>query len=243
MTSRWIWIFAAIVIDGAVALVGGILPDAWLARRRVGLIGFAAGTLLVAAFVDILPAAISARGLGALWWSAASIVVVALVEWSMTKHVHRRGGTANGPVTPLALLGSDALHNVGDGMAIAAAFLISVPLGVMTSLAVILHEVPEEVGDYVLLRSSGLGKRDALVALAGVQATAALGAVGTLIAAAQTEQVTGAMLAIAAGTFVFIATVDLMPEVLRRDISHRDRREAIVGFALGAAIVAVQAAW
>ncbi|MBA3455181.1 MAG: hypothetical protein H0T42_18975 [Deltaproteobacteria bacterium] len=73
-------------------------------------------------------------------------------------------------------------------MAIAAAFVISIPLGVMTSLAVIVHEVPEELGDYALLRAAGVTKRRALLALAGVQATAALGAVGTLVAAAQAQR-------------------------------------------------------
>jgi zinc and cadmium transporter len=241
VTTNWIWITAAIVVDGAAALVGGLLPDAWLIRRRAGLLGFAAGTLLVAAMLNILPEAIAARGPGALWWSAGSFVGVALAEWALSGHVHRRGGTA-APVPPLTLLGSDALHNVADGMAIAAAFVISVPLGVVTSLAVILHEVPEEIGDYVLLRAAGVPKRRALLALAGVQATAGAGAFGTLVAAAQTERLTGIALSIAAGSFLFIAATDLLPEVLRSDAGPRERSEAALGFVLGALVIGVQAA-
>ena len=241
VTTNWIWITAAIIVDGAAALVGGLIPDAWLARRRAGLLGFAAGTLLVAAMLDILPAALAARGTEALWWSAGSFVGVALAEWLLSGHVHRRGGVP-APVPPLTLLGSDALHNIADGMAIAAAFLLSVPLGVVTSLAVIIHEVPEEVGDYALLRAAGVSKRRALVALAGVQATAAAGAFGTLVAAAQTEQLAGVALSIAAGTFLFIAATDLLPEVLRSDAGRRDRSEAALGFALGALVIGVQVA-
>lgn len=230
------------MVDGAAGLVGGMLPDTWLARRRAGLIGFAAGTLLVAALLDVLPAAIASGGPDALWWATGSFVVVALSEWALSSHVHRRGGEPVA-VSPLTLLGSDALHNLGDGIAIAAAFVVSIPLGIVTSLAVIVHEVPEEVGDYVLLRSAGVSKRRALLALAGVQATAAIGAIGTLVASAQTEQLTGIALAIAAGTFLFIAATDLLPEVLRQGTAVRDRTESVVGFVLGIAVVAVQAAW
>jgi zinc and cadmium transporter len=240
--DRWLWIAAAITFDGAAALAGGALPEAWLTRHRPGLLGFAAGTLLVAAMIDILPAAIELRGPEALWWSAGSFVAIAMLEWSLSRHVHRRGGSP-GTVSPLVLLGSDALHNFADGMAIAAAFLISVPLGIVTSLAVIVHEVPEEVGDYVLLRAAGLTKRRALIANTGVQATAAVGAIATLLAATQTTKLTGIALSIAAGSFLFLAATDLLPEVLRQDVERRDRIEAALGFVLGVVGVAVQAAW
>jgi len=242
MTARWIWIAIAITVDGAAALVGGILPDAWLARRRAGLIGFAAGTLVAAAFLDILPAAIAVRGVGALWWSAGGFIAVALVEWSLSGHDHHRGGSP-GSIPAVTLLGSDALHNIGDGVAIAASFLVSISLGLVTSLAVIVHEVPEELGDYVLLRAAGMTKRKALLALTGVQATAALGALGILVAASQAEQLIGVSLSIAAGTFLFIGATDLLPDVLRRDLAGRERSDGVIGFVAGSIVVALQAAW
>jgi zinc and cadmium transporter len=242
MIATWLWVAAAVTVDGAAALVGGLLPESWLQRRRAGLIGFAAGALLGAAMLDILPEAIELRGVEALWWATGSFIGIALAEWSLSVHVHRRGGTP-APVPPHTLLASDALHNIADGVAIATAFLLSVPLGVVTSLAVIVHEVPEEVGDYVLLREAGISKRSALVALAGVQATAAIGAFGTLVAASQTRQLAGIALSIAAGTFLFIAATDLLPEVLRSQVGRRDRLEAVTGFVLGAAAIALQAGW
>lgn len=243
MRPEWAWIAAAITFNGAVALVGGLLPEAWLERRRAGLFGFAAGTLLLVALLDILPEAIESRGVEALWWCAGGFIAVALAEWSLSSHVHRRGGGAPAAVPPLTLLASDALHNITDGMAIAAAFLISVPLGVVTSLAVILHELPEELGDYVLLRAAGVSKRRALLALAGVQGTAALGAFGTLAAASQAASLAGIALSIAAGTFLFIAATDLLPEVLRKGTTRHERTESVIGFGFGAAVVAIQAAW
>jgi zinc and cadmium transporter len=241
VTSRWIWIAAAIVVDGAAGLIGGLLPDRWIERRRTGLAGFAAGALLAAALLDILPEALAARGSEALYWAFGAFGFGALVEWGLRSHVHRRGGTP-GPASPVVLLGSDALHNIGDGIAIAAAFLVSIPLGVVTSLAVIVHEVPEELADYALLRASGMTKRRALLALGMVQLTAALGAVGTLIAATETRALAGIALSISAGTFLFIATADLLPEVVRSAVRGRARTEAIVGFTLGFAAVAAQVA-
>jgi zinc and cadmium transporter len=241
--TPWLWTAIAITLDGAAALVGGILPETWLAKRRAALIGFAAGTLLVAALLEILPEAIEARGPEALWWCTGGFLAVALAEWSLHAHVHRRGPEAPAAVPPLTLLTSDALHNISDGIAIAAAFLISVPLGAITALAVIVHEVPEETGDYILLREAGVPKRRALLALAGVQATAALGAIGMLAAAGLATSIAGIALAIASGTFLFIAATDLLPEVLRKSADRRERIESVVGFGLGAATIALLAAW
>jgi zinc and cadmium transporter len=235
----WLWIAVAIVVDGAAGLVGGLLPDAWIERRKTGLVGFAAGALLAAALLDILPEALAARGTEALYWALGAFVLGAVAEWALSAHVRRRGG-APGPASPVVLLGSDALHNVGDGIAIAASFLVSVPLGIVTSLAVIVHEVPEELGDYALLRAAGMTKKRALIALGVVQLTAALGALGTLIASTQTQAFAGIALSISAGTFLFIATVDLLPAVLRSAVRGRARIQAVVGFLLGLTAVGLQ---
>jgi zinc and cadmium transporter len=243
VTATWLWIAGAITVNGAIALVGGVISERWLSRHRSGLIGFAAGTLLVAALLDILPEALETYGPGAVWWCAGGFIAVALAEWSLHSHVHRRGSEASATVPPLTLLASDALHNISDGMAIAAAFMISTPLGVITSLAVIVHEVPEEIGDYVLLRAAGLDKRRALLALAGVQATAAVGALGMIAAASLTTDLASIALSIAAGTFLFISATDLLPEVMRAGCTRRERTESVAGFGLGAVIVAIQAAW
>ncbi|MFT3695576.1 MAG: ZIP family metal transporter [Kofleriaceae bacterium] len=240
MAERWIWIAVAIVVDGAAGLIGGVISDAWLQRRKTGLIGFAAGALLAAALLDVLPEAIEARGMkNALVWALASFVAGAMTEWLLSAHVHRRGGTP-GPASPATLLASDALHNIGDGIAIAAAFVVSVPLGIVTSLAVIVHEVPEELGDYALLRAAGMTKKSALLWLGAVQLTAAIGAFGTLIGIAATTDIAGIALSISAGTFLFIATADLLPEVLRSALHGRARVEAAIGFLLGLGIVAAE---
>ena len=112
--------------------------------------------------------------------------------------------------------------------------LISGRLGVITAIAVIAHEVPEELADYVLLRNSDLTRRQALIAMTGVQLTAGIGAALTLLSAAAWKQVSGLALGIAAGTFLYIAFADLMPTVfLARASRSESRPRAILGLTGG----------
>jgi zinc and cadmium transporter len=138
------------------------------------------------------------------------------------------------------LLGSDALHNIGDGAAIAAAFLVSPRLGVVTALAVIAHEVPEEIGDYALLRAAGMARGRALLAMAGVQLTAGLGALITVLAASAWAQAAGYVLGLASGTFLYIGATDLLPEVLHERGRETASRQAVLGFGAGVVVAVVK---
>jgi len=229
-----LWVALAVAVDGAIGLAGALLPEAWLVRYRPALLGFAAGALLAAALLDLVPDALAANGPSVLPWLLGSMLALSAFEWMLPTHDHH---DHVGSATPIALLGSDAMHNFGDGMAIAAAFASSPRLGVITSLTVIVHEVPQEVADYAILRAARLRKRDALLALVGVQLTAAIGAAVVLLGV-RFAGMNGIVLAIAAGTFIYIACVELMPDVLRRG-PRRERIGALV--ALAAAIVLVGA--
>jgi len=228
----WLWVAAAVVVDGAAALVGGLLPDRWLNRHRPLMMGFAAGALLAAALLDMVPEAIASRGVLVLPWLLGSMVALAGFEWLLGVHDHHEHG--KNPL-PYALLASDAFHNFGDGIAIAAAFLSSTHLGIVTSLAVIVHEVPEELADYAVLRAARIGKRNALIWLTVVQMTAGIGAAVTLLGASLGHG-GGEFLAVAAGTFIYIALVELMPDVLRGGPA-RDRWSALGGLVLGIAAI------
>lgn len=207
----WLWVTIAVLLDGAVALVGGLLPERWLDRYQPAMLGFAAGTLLASGLGEILPHAISIDGVTTLGWAAGAMLVLGVFERASARRERHR----QRPVVPIALLGSDALHNLADGVAIAAAFVVSPRVGIFTSAAVVVHELPEEIADYALLRVAGMAKRTALVALAAVQLTAVLGAAGTLAASGAIAGANGPILAVACGMFVYIAAFDLMPEVVR----------------------------
>ncbi|MBJ6761594.1 ZIP family metal transporter [Myxococcaceae bacterium JPH2] len=241
MDSPALLIFLAVGLDGLAGLAGGVLSERWLQRYLPALVGFAAGTLLCAVFLDLLPAATQAEGPRAFTWAFASFVALAFLEWSLGHHHHTHppalgeseAPAHRPPTLPVTLLASDALHNVGDGAAVAAAFLVSTRAGVATALAVIVHELPQEVGDYALLRASGWKRGRALLALAGVQLTAAVGAAGVLVGSHWLPSLNGTVLAIAGGSFLYIGAVDLLPE-LRHGGQSRQR---IVGFVAGLALI------
>lgn len=206
------WIAIVVALDGLAALAGGLVPDRMLARWRPAMLGFAAGTLLASGTLEILPDALARIGrTETIACALGAMAALAAFEWLTA----RRSAHAAQPVSPVALLGSDALHNIADGMAIAAAFLISPRVGLSTSLAVVVHELPEELADFALLRAAGMSRRAALGSLALVQLTAAAGAASTLLAATALAGIQGVVLAVAAGMFVYIGAIDLLPKLVR----------------------------
>lgn len=228
-----VFVLIALLADGLVGLSGGLLPEHWLEKRRGALVGFAAGALLGAVFLDILPETINQFGPLALDWTLFGFMVLTIVDW-IVGHEHHSDEKGT-PVLPSTLLSSDILHNIGDGAAIAAGFLLSVRSGVVVALAVIAHEVPHEIGDYALLRASGWKRGRSLLALAGVQLTAALGAFGFLIFAERFKGLTAPLLSMAAGSFLYISATALLPQI--RYGTHSGRFERLLGFILGITLV------
>jgi zinc and cadmium transporter len=135
-----------------------------------------------------------------------------------------------------ALLISDALHNVADGAAIAAAYLASPRAGIAVALAVISHELPQEVGDYALLRASGMSRRRALLSLTAVQLSALIGALAVAMAAERSERAIAAVLSIAAGTFLYIGATDLLPGI-HAGRTRAERLERLTGFLAGVGLI------
>ena len=232
MPVGW-WIILAVLVDGAAGLAGGLFPEGWLKRHLSALVGFAAGALIAAVFLDVLPESIARLHRAALDWAFGGFVGLAILEWAIGQHHHGGGRRA---ALPPSLLLSDALHNVGDGIAIAAAFLASPRVGVAVSIAVIAHEVPQEIGDYALLRSAGMDRRRAVLWLALVQLTAAVGALGVWLASETSRNVSAVLIAIACGTFLYIAATDLLPEI-HSSPSAPERLKRLVGFLLGIALL------
>jgi zinc and cadmium transporter len=202
-------------------------------RHQAALIGFAAAALLGAVFLDILPETIRDVGVQALNWTLLGFILLTIVDWFVghEHHLDEKGA----PILPATILSSDVLHNIGDGAAIAAGFLLSIRAGVTVALAVIAHEVPHEVGDYTLLRASGWKRSRSLLALAGVQLTAAIGAFGFLLFAERFHGFTAPLLSMAAGSFLYISATNLLPQI--RFGSHSRRHERILGFVCGIGVV------
>lgn len=178
------------------------------------LISLATGVLLSTAFLDLLPEALNGTkdpG-GVLYWSLLGMVVFFIFEQFFHWYHHHR---AHGEVKPSVLLITfgDGLHNFMDGIAIAAAFLVNIHLGIVTTIAVFVHEIPHEIADVSVYIHNKLGRKKTLLfnIISGV--TAIFGAIITFCFGKQFENYLPAILGFTAGNFIYIAGSDLIPEL------------------------------
>lgn len=240
-------IIPALIAVGVVSSVSmiGIVALSWnesfLRRILFLLISVAAGALLGDAFIHLIPEAFAEAGnplLISLLILAGFLVFFVLEKFLNWHHVHTdepllaEEHARIHPVGHLVLI-SDALHNLVDGVAIGAAFMVSTEVGVATTLAIILHEIPQEIGDFALLIHAGFSRTKALFFnfLSAISAVVGVGLafwVGSVF-----ESTTPLIAAFAAGMFVYIAGSDLIPELHKTSDARRS------GIQLGAILVGV----
>lgn len=241
MTEKFIYVMIAVVLDSLAGLSGGVLPNDFVHRHISSLLAFAAGTLVGATFLDLLPEALS-MGLNPhviMLAALTGFIVFYVVESFLGSHAAGQSGHKHSHIGPLILVG-DALHNAADGIAIAAAFLADVKTGIATTIAVIVHELPQEIGDYTILISHGYTRRRALMSLLIVQCAAVLGAIAALLASAATQAASPFLMAASAGGFLYIAAADLLPELHRRK-GDGSPFAKLASFSLGLGVIALLA--
>lgn len=185
------------------------------------LVSFAAGAIMGDAFLHMIPEMIEDT---AFFETAAQLILLGIIlsfiiekiiHWHhchimpTEEHFH--------PVGVMSLIG-DAVHNVVDGVLIATSFLISVPLGITTTIAVLLHEIPQEISDFALLIFSGFKRSRALLFNFLSALTALLGGLMVFAFQSSIPNVEQYLLPLAAGNFIYIAGADLIPEL------HRETR-------------------
>jgi len=203
------------------------------------LIPYAIGTLLGAAFFGMIPHAL--RRLPSelvLPTVLAGIVLFFLLEkFALWRHCHEKPCDVHTRAGEMILIG-DSLHNFVDGVAIAAAFAGSVPLGIATSLAVIAHEVPQEVGDFAILLESGYTRARALLWNALSSLAALLGAILAYYTLPLVRWAVPYLLSLSAASFIYIALADLVPG--RRSVGGlRGLVQEMVLIGLGVGTIAV----
>jgi zinc and cadmium transporter len=219
-------IFSLILIFSFLGSVGALLVSALFLLFPAGirqklvpnLISYATGTLLGAAFLGMIPAGL--KEMAPFNFSAAllsGILIFFLLEkMVLWRHSHGDQESLGSASAPLILIG-DAFHNLVDGFVIASAFLISIPLGISVSLAVIAHEIPQEVGDFAILLENGYQTRKALL-LNGLSSLATVpGAVIAYLWLDQVSTLVPYILALSAASFIYVALSDLVP-ILSRQI-------------------------
>ncbi len=210
------YIILAALAEAAVSFSGGFFVlfresvARWVAHR---ILGFAIGALLGVAFFDIIPEAAQALGERvAFGYVVFGIVIFFAAEKLLRWYHHHEGHESE--VRPFAtlILAGDAIHNFIDGVALAVSFLVSVPLGIATTIAVLLHEVPQEVADFGVLVKGGFSRRRALGYNFLISLTTILGAVAGYAAGQALAWLLPYILAVIGGNFLYIALSDLIPE-------------------------------
>ena len=215
-----VWIILATSAVSVLALVG--IFALWLNERILKkiifpLVAFSAGALMAGALLHLIPGALSETRntttvfLGVLAGFSVFFLLEQFIHWH---HCHRPPSEHKHPVTYLILI-SDAVHNFLDGLAIGAAFIVDTGVGLVTTMAVAAHEIPQELGDFGILIHGGWEKTKALLFnfLSGL--TTVAGGLLIWFLAGQVE--VAYILPFAAGNFIYIAASDLIPEIKHKE--------------------------
>ncbi len=219
MLLVWIVVFSVLGSIGAIAGAALLLlfPEGIRKSLLPALLSYATGTLLGAAFLGMIPNSLQEITATAMSGTllVGIIVFFMLEKLVIWRHCHEIECEEHGAVAPLILIG-DAFHNFVDGFVIAAAFLTSIPLGIVASLAVVAHEVPQEVGDFAILLENGYSRKRALVFNTLSSLTTLPGAVIAYFFLGAMMEIIPYILALSAASFIYIAIADLVPNLHRR---------------------------
>lgn len=238
-----IWILISTFLVSIVSLIGIVtllIKKDILERVLFYLIGFSAGALIGGAFLHILPESLEKSDSMFVF----SILITGIVLFFFMerllfwRHCHEQEGQCKvHSFTYLNLIG-DSFHNFLDGVIIATSFTVSIKMGIVTTLAVIFHEIPQELGDFGVLVYGGFSKAKALMFNFITAITAVAGALLGYFIADKTGYFSNLIMPLTAGGFIYIATSDLIPELHKE---HNLKRSvlAFLAFLLGIAFMAL----
>tara|TARA_B100000315_G_scaffold3954_1_gene3888 strand:+ start:669 stop:1418 length:750 start_codon:yes stop_codon:yes gene_type:complete len=242
MANIWLYSIVSVLIVSSISFLGlltfAVKADK-LKKILLYMVSFSAGALFGDAFIHLLPEVVEEAGfspsisLYVLFGIGFSFIIEKFIHWrhchipSSKEHIH--------PFAMMNLLG-DGVHNFIDGIIIGASYLASVPVGIATTLAVILHEVPSEIGDFGVLLHGGFSKGKALFYNFVTALTAVLGAIVSLLISSYLENITTFLVPFAAGTFIYIAGSDLIPEI-HKEVDAKKSLLQFIAIVLGVLIM------
>jgi zinc and cadmium transporter len=247
--SSLINIITATVIASLFSLVGIYalsLKENTLHKILLILIAFSAGSILGAAYFDLLPEAIElVEGSLVFVYITLGFVLFFFLErfiYWYHGHPHEADITAEFADRAAAegfaylnLIG-DGVHNFIDGMVIAASFFVGFPVGLAATVAVIFHELPQEMGDYGILVYAGFKRSKALLLNFVVALAVVLGGLSAIFFLETTEALSGLLIAFSAGGFIYLAAAELIPE-LHKEKSLKKSAIQFVVFILGISLI------
>ena len=219
MLILWIILFSLLGSVGAIITASTFLLIQKKRQKTLipCLISYASGTLLTAALLGLIPHALKHTSIFPILSSVlVGVILFFLLEKLLIwRHCHDTECEVHGASGSILLIG-DAFHNLTDGVIIAASFLSSIPIGIAASLSVLAHEIPQEVGDFAILLSSGYSKRKALTLNVLSSLSTIPGAILAYYALGFVRVAIPYAMAISAASFLYIALADLTPELHRK---------------------------
>jgi len=219
MLKTWIYSLISVFIVSIIALIGIItllIKEKILRKILLFLVSFSAGALFGGAFLHLIPNTVEEFGFVLVIPSFVLIGILVffiLEKFICWRHCHIPTSKSHPhPVGLMNIIG-DAFHNLIDGMVIGGSYLASIPLGISTTIAVVVHEIPQEIGDFGVLLHAGFSKFRALMFNFLSALTAVVGVVISLIIGSKLHNYTLFLLPFTAGGFIYIAGSDLIPEL------------------------------
>jgi zinc and cadmium transporter len=224
--SLYLYIFGGVFLVSALSLLGVFFlsfSPKFIEKLTLFLVSLSAGTLLGDSFLHLLPEAAAKDGGLRIWlWLIIGLVsffvLEKIVHW---RHCHIQTGPTHPHHLGTMNLVGDCLHNFFDGVVIAGSFLISIPLGIATLIAVIAHEIPQEIGDFGVLLYAGYSRRRALFLNFLTALTAILGALAAVLFSSKMAGFSEFIIPFTAGGFIYIATADLIPELKKETAVYK----------------------
>ena len=249
--STLTWIVASTLAGGLLSVVAAaaLALKAKVAHIPI-LISYAVGALLGAVFIELLPHAFElAESLESMAGTilAGILLFFVLEKLVLWRHCHVEQCEAHDPPVPvvhnhghdhgrsgLMIVIGDTFHNFVDGILVAAAFLASTELGIVTALAIIAHEIPQEVGDFLILLHSGYTKRAALLLNVLSSAAMVIGGVLAFFALQTMQEWVPPLLGLAAASMLYVSVADLIPGLHRRpELRATAQQVVLIGLGIG----------
>lgn len=242
MAGIWFYSILSVFIVSILSFVGVLslaVKEKKLKSILIFFVSFSTGALFGDVFIHLLPEAVERNGFGLKL--SLSVLAGVLMFFILEKIIHWRhchSPSCKSKMHSFAYMNlfGDGLHNFIDGAIIAASYAASTPIGIATTLAVILHEIPQEIGDFGVLLHGGFSRKKALFVNFLSALTAVLGAIVTLALLGSSEGIENYLIPIAAGGFIYIAGSDLIPE-LHKEVTISKSIIQILFILLGIAIM------
>lgn len=238
MTLFYIIISTLIISLGSLVGIFTLsLKAEFLNKILLKLVALSSGALLGGAFLHLMPEGVEQLPAEQFFGIAlVTLIIYLLIE----KLLHWRHCHA-GPDCPIHSFGytnliGDSIHNFIDGLIIASAFTLNVPLGITTTIAIALHEIPQEIGDFGVLLYSGFSKKKALILNFGVALIVVLGGLVGWLLSAYVEDITKYLIPVAAAGFIYIALSDILPE-LRKEKNMKNFIWSFIFMIIGIALL------